>query len=150
MTPERIKEIRELLEAATPGAWKCDETTKYELHCDACGDVICEDCYDQITVKSTDQYEVLHMALYGMHSLIAPNARLIAAAPTIIAELLEDNARMRRAIEETIYDIYHDAKDTIWHNDGCTVVENLMVSIGEGHVDDPFAWVLRARAAQEG
>lgn len=84
----KIDEIEQRAKAATEGPWQCSEDTAYELQCQRCGETVCEDCLDQVNVQSQDEYNVLHVQLYGMHSLIKPNAEFIAHARTDVPWLV--------------------------------------------------------------
>lgn len=91
-----LQKIRERAEKATPGPWlyRSDTSSEQAIECEECGTEFPEQGY---SLRSTDQYEVLHGELYGMESLCKPNGEFIAHARTDIPRLL---ACVERLVEE--------------------------------------------------
>lgn len=81
-----IDEVLARAEKATEGPWlyRSDNSSKQAIECEECGNEFPEQGY---SLRSIDEYTVLHGELYGMESLCQPNGEFIAHARTDVPEL---------------------------------------------------------------
>lgn len=88
MSDERLREIKSVLDAAVPGPWHYDD--RFGIYADKSYDEHGDVRYHSRVA------EIMHQSAWsrGRGRL---NARLIADAPTIIAELLGEVDRLRKA-----------------------------------------------------
>lgn len=89
LTPSRLAEIRATLENATPGPWKRDSSVGIGAGAVVTGDTT--------TGPDSDLDDFVFEGIcYNVEE--AEDAHLIAAAPTIVAELLAEVERLNREV----------------------------------------------------